>query len=401
MCFMSRLITLGIFLASSVFGDLAFVTNFRSSPNGLIYSFETTDVTTAATQYPANQVLEPDMIAFSPDGSTVYFTTYINGDVYKFQTSDPTSITQLNVTGGNFTDPMGIAISSDGTLGFVTQDFDTGVGIYSFPTAGSTHTPMLLTPTTATTIANPLYIVISGDNAFVGDMNNGIIYSVTLTATTYTATVVQPSLGGGNIGGLAISSDGFLYISGAFSNQIYRVPLSDPTQTPIPLLNSADLFPTDGLAVSNDGKTVFFTAVGGGILNNGVYSFSTEGPFPTTFLTLNLLNIPQAIAIAIQPNPLPPPIVIDPPTKLKGFQKINDFGLIYERFNVLNWQASDTSGVVGYFIFRDGELIATVGADTFSYEDHDQPKSKTLYSVAAFDALGNVSTFANVTIQGR
>lgn len=102
-------------------------------------------------------------------------------------------------------------------------------------------------------------------------------------------------------------------------------------------------------------------------------------------------------AINAGPNPDPTP-TINPPTELTGVQQKNDFGLLYELFNTLQWQLSSSSGVTGYRIYRNGELIATVDATTTSYEDHNQTTEATHYSVIAFDGSGNTSSAATVTI---
>ncbi len=84
------------------------------------------------------------------------------------------------------------------------------------------------------------------------------------------------------------------------------------------------------------------------------------------------------------------------PTNLIGFQQKNDFGTIYELFNTLQWQPSSSLNVLGYYIYRNDILIATVSASTTSYQDHDQPRGvATVYGVAAFDANG---TSAQVTV---
>jgi hypothetical protein len=55
--------------------------------------------------------------------------------------------------------------------------------------------------------------------------------------------------------------------------------------------------------------------------------------------------------------------------------------------------------VTGYFIYRDGEKIATVDASTSTYQDHNRPQGvSTTYSVVAFDANGNTSTPVTVTV---
>lgn len=59
----------------------------------------------------------------------------------------------------------------------------------------------------------------------------------------------------------------------------------------------------------------------------------------------------------------------------------------------LSWGAStDNVGVAGYYIYRDGNQVATVGATSTTYTDTGLATSTShYYYVAAYDAAGNVS----------
>lgn len=272
---------------SSAFADLAFATDWDHT----VYAFDTSKLNTPATAY--TMPMYPDNIAFSPDGATVYFTTDTGmSDVYSFPANNPSQVSAL---GTGIFDPIGIAISSDGTLGFVAQDFNnefTSPGIiYSFPTTGATHTATPLTAS-GTMIVNPAFIAISGDNAFVGDFNNGLIYSVTFTDTSYNATLIQTMA----VGGLAISNDGYLYISSGYDEAIYRLPLTDLMGSP--QLVAGLTFAIDGLAVSEDSKTLYVTSVyppGPA----GIFSISINGDSFGALTPLTNLNIAEAIDMAV------------------------------------------------------------------------------------------------------
>ena len=87
-----------------------------------------------------------------------------------------------------------------------------------------------------------------------------------------------------------------------------------------------------------------------------------------------------------------------PPNNLSGFQKKNDFGTFYELFSTLKWEAS-SSAVSGYYVYRNGAWIATLGATTFEYSDHNNAKdTKITYSVTAFDSSGTESSPVYITI---
>ena len=59
----------------------------------------------------------------------------------------------------------------------------------------------------------------------------------------------------------------------------------------------------------------------------------------------------------------------------------------------LAWNAStDNVGVTGYTVYRNGAVLATVGASTLGYSDAAVAQATTYtYSIDAFDAAGNHS----------
>lgn len=88
-----------------------------------------------------------------------------------------------------------------------------------------------------------------------------------------------------------------------------------------------------------------------------------------------------------------------PPSNFQGTQKKNNFGFEYELYNQLTWTPSLSSTTVGYFIYRDGEKIATLNASRYAYQDHNQPRGvASVYSLVAVDGNGNISSPVIVTI---
>lgn len=91
--------------------------------------------------------------------------------------------------------------------------------------------------------------------------------------------------------------------------------------------------------------------------------------------------------------------LIQPATSFQGTQKRNNFGLMYELYNQLTWSLSQTSGIAGYYLYRDGKKIATLGPLANSYQDHNRPRGVPfVYSLVAFDNNGNDSTPVLVTV---
>lgn len=377
-------------------GSIGFATD---PTDGAVFAFNADDTSTPATLI-ISSINNPACITTSPDGNTVYFTSNATvgngGDVYSFPLEGPYVATRLNTGIAN---PVGIAISSDGLTGFVTD----GTNIWTFPTGGSSpHTATELTSVGAT-IAGPTFIVISGNTAYVGGFGNWAVDSVysfpisnpASSQTTYNAALAVT----GNtyaVNGLAVSNDGNLYFSSNVNSilnaSIFQVPLSSiPTSSPNFIIEQI-FNGWYGLAVSTDGTMLYAASTG-----NGIYAMPTnEGvvAMPTLLSGLDLSNAFQLAIAAGTFDPAP-----SSPSNLTGVQKTNDFGLVYELYNVLYWQASPQGSVVGYNIYRDGKKIASVDASTLTYQDHNRKRGSAYnYSVTSFDASGNESSPINFSI---
>lgn len=377
-------------------GSIGFVTD---PTDGTVYAFNVDDTSTPATVI-LSGFTNPSCITTSPDGNTVYFTSNAaigaGGDVYSFPLVGPFVATRL---GTGIVNPIGIAISNDGSAGFVTD----GTNIWSFPTGGSPpHTATQLT-SVGTAIAGPTFIVVNGATAYVGGFGNFAIdsvYSFPVTnpassQTTYNA-VLDVTGNTYAVNGLVVANDGNLYFSSNVNSvlnaSIFQVPLNTiPTNSPNFIIQQI-FNGWYGLAVSTDGKTLYAASTG-----NGLYSMPTNQgvvTMPTLLSGLNLLNAFQIVVATGTFNPAP-----SSPSDLTGMQKTNDFGLTYELYNVLFWQASSQGSVVGYNIYRDGGKIASVDASTLTYQDHNRKRGSTYnYSVTSFDASGNESSPINISI---
>jgi hypothetical protein len=90
---------------------------------------------------------------------------------------------------------------------------------------------------------------------------------------------------------------------------------------------------------------------------------------------------------------------VEPASNLQGMQKKNNFGLEYELYNQLTWTPSPSPEITGYYLFRDGNRIATLSASTTTYQDHNQPRGVvSVYSLVAFDDNGTMSSPVFVTV---
>lgn len=132
-------------------------------------------------------------------------------------------------------------------------------------------------------------------------------------------------------------------------------------------------------------------------------SFGITGTFDSITFTGSTPNytlsyLPVESPVFVQFNLISFPNPVEPPSNVQGVQKKNDFGLEYEFYNRLTWTSSP-SNVAGYFIYRDGEKIATLSATTLFYEDHNRKKDVSYtYGITAFNSVGSESTQVNIVV---
>ncbi|MDP1608154.1 MAG: hypothetical protein Q8L98_02435 [Chlamydiales bacterium] len=250
--------------------------------------------------------------------------------------------------------PSDSIFNSEGTILYIA-DFDgsasayhamTGPNIQAYLTSISGSSDIVLNPE-----GNVLYV-----SNFSG--HNLTIYNATASSQL---SVFPVTTGIGTAGAVAL---GF-YMSNAEDDSV--LTLDSSTDRPIapPLPMTEDVEPPVTFA----------------------FAFSPISP------PANLQDIafPETFAFKFSP--------ISPPVKLSGYQKKNDFALEYELFNRLSWIRSP-SQASGYNVYRNGVKIATLGASTLSYADHNRKKRGAItYSVTAFNQLGIESAAATCVIK--
>lgn len=78
-----------------------------------------------------------------------------------------------------------------------------------------------------------------------------------------------------------------------------------------------------------------------------------------------------------------------PPVNLSVTPEINNFGVLSEIYNVLNWEPSPSAEVVNYLIYRDGICLGCVNANTFTFSDQNRTVGETVtYGVISTDSQG-------------
>ncbi len=94
------------------------------------------------------------------------------------------------------------------------------------------------------------------------------------------------------------------------------------------------------------------------------------------------------VKASIGTDVLPTPPFPLPASNLVGGVLKNRFAMQTDRINHIEWQASTDPTVVGYHVYRDGTLIATIPPNApLMYNDHNRRKNQpNVYTVTAFNA---------------
>ena len=231
-------------------------------------------------------------------------------------------------------------------------------------------------------------ITSNGEPAYVANAGDG---TVSVINTSTNTVVGSPINVGSGPEAIAITPNGaFAYVANAGDGTVSVINTSTNMVVGSPIGVGSG---PDAIAITPDGEFAYVANTD----SNNVSVISTASN--TVIGSIGVGSGPDAIAISPNACAITSSLLL-PPQNLTGHQKKNDFGLVYERFNLLQWTASPSSAVAGYFVYRDGVKIATLDASTFKYRDHDRRKGvTTLYSVTAFNAVGNESASANITIK--
>lgn len=89
----------------------------------------------------------------------------------------------------------------------------------------------------------------------------------------------------------------------------------------------------------------------------------------------------------------------DPPSQLSGRLIKDRFPTQTDTIHRLTWQASPSSDVVSYNIYRNGTLIANIPATSpLLYNDHDRANHTDTYTVTAVSSTGTESTGITIVI---
>lgn len=302
------------------------------------------DLTNFTLEAPINALSPTFLIAINPSGTKAYATTL-----------SPT-VPVINLTNNTFanailgfTGSSGLAFIPSGTKAYVTDIVISNV----FPILVKIDTPQ--PPILG--FQNPVFVSIIPDQAPTAS------FTFT-TAATGSATIFDASA--------SSSPDGFI--------ESYAWDFGDGTTevTTSPIIShvysSSGSFTVTLTVTNSQGTSTFQTFTGKTVSNNGG---------PSAQLSQLLYIIPS------------------PPTNFSGKLIKEEFATHTDYIIRLTWTPSTDPNVIGYKLFRNGVLIATIpGSGPFKYEECKKHKKDT-YTLIAFDAQGFESIPVTTTVSKK
>ncbi len=338
----------------------------------------------------------PYGIAITPDSTSAYITDSQKGTLDYIDIASNTVIGSIN--SNSFISPQGIAITPDGKYAYVTDPKAKGdkvskIDINTNQIVGTIQDNRFRTP-------QNIAITPNGNYAYITDTIAGYIYQIDLMQDVVIGVVGNAVFN--DPFGIAITPNGqYAYATDLSTAQVYQIDIA--TNQVIGTVSGETFHYPYHLAITPDNQYLFLTDTATDL----VYKIDISTNQVVALLSGALLSYPYSLAIApsvidtvtpiieIEKPEIMPEIeqpLITGPTILTGgltvSQKRNDFGLEYERFNKLKWKA--VSGAMGYWIYRDGVLIATVPSSKLKYNDHNRIKAEVVtYTVIAIDVSGN------------
>ncbi len=316
---------------------------------------------------------QPLGVAITPNGKLAYVTNQGNGTVSVISTATNQVIQSIS----SFAQPWGIAITPNGRFAYVVNlNGGTSPGFVSVIDL-KTNT---LLPSTIQVDAGPTGITITPNGRFVYVTNeNSNTVSVISTATN---TLIATIPVGINPFELTSSPDSqFVYVS----NNAY----TDVSLSSVSVISTATQTVVDTIALPNSGPAALAVTPDGQTL----YVTNTQNTTVISTKTNKVIGFigGSSSSIAITNTLI---------ANLRGQQKINDFGTIYEFFNLIKWQSVPFSDVIGYNVYRNGKQIAHLNSHTLQYCDHNQKRDcPVTYLVAPIEASGKVSTPLSVVVR--
>ncbi len=290
--------------------------------------------------------------------------------------------------------PIGSHLSADTEAASIVAEQTTTLDFALGSNAGTFAG--MVTNTTPSAIANALISVYSGEilfnSTFTNSSGNYTIgglppgqYTVTADATGYQLGFQTGTITAGNttIINFTLQSNPHA-ISGTVTDAV--------TGKPIP-----------GATVSIFSGSTFITYAVTDSLGEYVVNGLANGTYTAEASAVNYNTVDASVTIsgsdvvqnfALRPIPLNP-------TNLTGTSIKNKFLTQTNRMNQITWSPSVSPDVVGYRVYRNGQLVATIPAGgPYVYNDQNQSKGVAVtYTVVTVNAAGETSSGASITVQ--
>src|ERR1035437_6295132 len=241
----------------------AYISNLGSNTVSVI---DTANNIVTAT---VNVGIDPLGIAVTPDGSKVYVTDFVNVSVINTTTNTVTATVAMGA------EPYGVAVSPDGTKVYVTNEGNNTISVIN------------TTTNTVTATVNvgsfPIGVAVSpdGTKVYVANQGSNTVSVINTTTNTVTATVAV----GAVPYGVAVSPDGTkVYVTNSASSNVSVI--NTTTDTVIATVNG--LINPSGVAVTPDGANVYVANAG----DSNVSVINTT--INTVTATVNVGNNPKA-----------------------------------------------------------------------------------------------------------
>lgn len=411
---------------NTAFGDFLYIANEGEGGADISVLDATTFAPVTGSPIAASGV---DNIGISPDGTLVYVPNSSTVIVFNGDPPVATIAGSPFATGGTGFS-FGLAVGPNGTPSankiFITNDISadisvldamtlapigaspySNVGIFpDFLAINPTGTSLYVTDRTnstvvklnattllpengpTSTVATPVTIAISPDGSLVY-VGTAAQDTLVFNATNLALIGTHPA-GTGDLAQIVLSPDGSrLYVTDedTLSNNVFGFNTNDFSAIAGSPINSGGIAPK-GITINSTGTRLYVTnrtSVNVSEINTNDFTLIGTHPSGSSNDPVFITITPHQPTPPPPPPPPPPPSSVTPPNNLSGKQKKNDFGYEFELFNLLEWSPSNTAGVNGYNVYRNGTKIATLNAATLKYQDHNRPKGvSTLYSVTAF-----------------
>lgn len=379
-------------------------------------------------------------IAITPDQTRAYITDTEADVVY--QLNLPT-ITPVGATLPGFSSPTFLEITPDGTKAYVIT-LGSGIG------PGSVTPIIIATNTVGTPITvgnNPIAIAITPDGKSVYIANGDAPFSVSVIDIASDTVIATIPLTSAPTGIESAPDAKTVYVSTSASTifvidtatNTLLAPIAFPAGTTRGIVISPDEAPVAEFQASTapSGSATIFDASASlspvGTIANYAWDFgdgttaSTSNPviahvyampgnYTVTLIVTNSAGTSTTQVFTGQTmnrNGGPPAILSQtitisssaplPPSNFRGEVIENKFLTFDEFDNHLTWDPSPDPIVLGYRLFRNGKLIAIIGASgPFHFDDFKAPRRKKVtYTLVAFNTAGQQSIPLTVILNDK